>query len=59
MSREIEEQHKRLADKDREVERLLKTSYKDDKSPTLSRSAKLTKSRSLDADEQVREGLME
>ena len=52
MSREIEDAHKRLADKDREVERLLRSphSSRDDRP---SRSATLTKSRSLDADEQV------
>ena len=54
MSREIEDAHKRLADKDREVERLLRSPHsstsRDDRP---SRSATLTKSRSLDADEQV------
>ena len=46
MSREIEEQHKRLADKDREVERLMKQD---------TTAAKLTKSRSLETDEEVSE----
>ncbi len=53
MSREIEEQHSRLAEKDREVERLLKRSGSRDKEEFDSRRTRLKKSRSLDIDEEV------
>ena len=53
MSREIEEQHHRLAEKDREVERLLKRSSSRDKEDFDSRRSRLKKSRSLDTDEEV------